>query len=83
MYIIVSCNAYNFLTKDISFSSKQSAGLLIGQQKKVYDFESFADDLATDPIIDQKSKEGIENDKNNRLERWARVVDKINNHQAK
>ena len=49
----------------------------------MYDFENFADDLATDPVIDQKSKEGIDNDKINRLERWARVIDKINKHQAK
>ena len=49
----------------------------------MYDFENFADDLVTDPVIDEKSKESIDNDKINRLERWARVIDKINNHQAK
>ena len=49
----------------------------------MYDFESFADDLATDPVIDIKSKESIDKDKINRLERWTRVIDKMNNHQTK
>lgn len=49
----------------------------------MYDFEAFADDLATDPVIDQKSRESIDKDKINRLERWARVIDKMNNHNAK
>lgn len=47
------------------------------------DFEIYADDLLTDPVIDEKSKQSMENDKDDRLERWARVVDKINDHQAK
>lgn len=56
---------------------------MIGQQKKVDDFENFTNELLADPVIDERSKQSMEHDKDDRLERWDRVVDKINNHQAK
>ena len=57
--------------------------LLLGPQKRVYDFGKFTDDLLADPVIDEQNKQSMASDKDNRLERWARVADRTNNHRAK
>ena len=57
--------------------------LLLAPQKRVYDFGKFTDDLIVDPVIDEQNKRSMASDKDNRLERWARVADKINKHRNK
>ncbi|XP_068690393.1 utrophin-like [Montipora foliosa] len=62
---------------------EHSMGMLLAPQRRVDDFEKFTDELQNDPVIDEKSKQSMTSDKDNRVERWARVVDRTNHHRAR
>lgn len=62
---------------------QHSTGNLLAPQRRVDDFGKFTDELLADPVIDEKSKQSMASDRDNRVERWARVVDKTNHHRAR
>ncbi|XP_067048762.1 dystrophin-like isoform X1 [Acropora muricata] len=62
---------------------EHSTSNLLAPQRRVDDFGKFTDELLADPVIDEKSKQSMASDRDNRVERWARVVDKTNHHRAR
>ncbi|XP_015765376.1 PREDICTED: dystrophin-like [Acropora digitifera] len=62
---------------------EHSTGNLLAPQRRVDDFGKFTDELLADPVIDEKSKQSMASDRDNRVERWARVADKTKHHRAR